>query len=74
MSQIVRCEVCGGVYNQRYLRAHTRLSHRNTQTVTSPSKSELEALEVILSLYTQLSDKNKKTLRERLTNPSEGTP
>jgi hypothetical protein len=64
MSQIVRCDVCGGVYNKRYLRAHQRLSHRITQT--SVAKSEPEALEVIVYLYAQLSDENKKVLRDRL--------
>ena len=70
MSQIVRCDVCGGVYNQRYLRAHQRLSHRIKQT--SSAKSEPEALEVIASLYAQLSDENKKALRDRLATSLAG--
>lgn len=72
MSQIVRCDVCNGVYNQRYLRAHKRLSHRVTQT--SPAKSEPEAVEVIVSLYAQLSDESKKVLRDRLANSAAGAP
>jgi hypothetical protein len=66
MSQIVRCEVCGGVYNQRYLRAHKRLSHERNHL---GAKNEPEALKAIVSLYTQLSDESKRMLRDRLANP-----
>ena len=69
MSQIVRCDVCNGVYNQRYIRAHKRLSHRITQTPSA--KSEPEALEAIVLLYAQLSDESKKLLKDRLSNPVE---
>jgi hypothetical protein len=27
VSQIVRCEICGGIYNRRHLSSHKRLSH-----------------------------------------------
>lgn len=68
MSQIVRCDVCGGVYNQRYLRAHKRLSHDRNHLA---ARTEPEALEAIVSLYTRLSDESKKMLRDRLGNPVE---
>ena len=66
MSQIVRCDVCGGVYNQRYIRAHKRLSHDRNHFA---AKNEPEALAAIVSLYTRLSDESKKMLRDRLANP-----
>jgi hypothetical protein len=74
MSQIVRCDVCGGVYNQRYLRAHMRLSHRNSESATPSGNGELKILAAIMSMYTQLSDESKKTLRDRLANAGDETP
>lgn len=67
MSQIVRCDVCGGVYNKRYLRAHKRLSHGRAE-INPSTQSEPDAVEAIVSMYAQLSDENKKTLRDRLAN------
>jgi hypothetical protein len=73
MSQIVRCDVCGGVYNKRYLRAHKRLSHGRSQALTASTKSEPETVEAIVSMYAQLSDQSKKTIRDRLANADEET-
>jgi hypothetical protein len=67
MAGIVKCEICGGMYNQRHLRSHKRLSHgKGGISVRSP-KSELETLETIVSMYAQLSDKSKKEVRIRLS-------
>jgi len=67
MSEIVKCDICGGVYNRRYLNGHKRLSH-GKKDLASQVKGEREGLEAIVSLYTKLSDKNKKRVRERLSN------
>lgn len=74
MSQIVRCDVCGGVYNKRYLRAHKRLSHGRTQSLALPTRTEPEKVEAIVSMYAQLSDENKKTIRDRLAQAEQSTP
>jgi hypothetical protein len=68
MSEIVRCEICGGMYkyNRRYLSGHKRLSH-GKRNVASLLKSERERLRAIFALYMNLSDKNKRRVRERLT-------
>jgi hypothetical protein len=66
MSEIVRCEICGGMYNSRYLGGHKRLSHEK-KNLASQLKNERERLQAIISLYANLSDRNKKRVRERLT-------
>ena len=65
MSTIVKCDVCGGVYNQSYLHAHKRLSHGKKERAKR-TNSETEALESIVSIYAQLSEEGKKKLRARL--------
>ena len=68
MSQIVKCDICGGAYNQSHLSSHKRLSHGNSGTSPSPVERGTEALEVIVSMYAQLTDERKKEVRERLSN------
>jgi hypothetical protein len=65
MPQTIRCDICNGLYNQRYLSAHKRLSHGPTET--RPAVSEPDALQEILSLYARLSDTTQKEVRDRLT-------
>jgi hypothetical protein len=76
MSQIVKCDICGGVYNQSRLSSHKRLSHgqRKTSSSFSLAKGETETLEVIVSMYAQLTDESKKAVRERLSTKDETVP
>jgi hypothetical protein len=67
MSQIVKCDICGRVYNQSYLNSHKRLSHGNGGTAVSSAEGEPETLEKIVSLYAQLSESRKKEVRIRLS-------
>jgi hypothetical protein len=70
MAEIVNCEICGGMYNERYLNAHKRLSHgrkSKAKTVVSPS-SESKNLKAIFSMYERLSEDEKKKFLERLTS------
>jgi hypothetical protein len=71
MSQIVKCDICGGVYNQSRLSSHKRLSHGQRKTSSSLAKDEPETLEVIVSMYAQLTDESKKAVRERLSTTDE---
>jgi hypothetical protein len=66
MSEIVKCDICGGVYNQRHLSSHKRLSHSKSRTSAPSIAGEPEKLEAVLSLYEQLSDEEKKELRNQL--------
>jgi len=66
MSQIVKCEVCGRVYNRRYLNSHKRLSHGHREPSPSSLKSESETVRAIVSMYERLSDEEKKAVRARV--------
>lgn len=65
MGQIVKCDICGKIYNESHLSAHKRMAHGKRE-VSRPSKSEPASLETILSLYKQLPDEKKKELLKRL--------
>lgn len=73
MSQIVKCDICGKVYNQRHLSSHKRLSHGKARTSASSAESERETLERIVSMYAQLSERSKKEVRIRLSTWDERT-
>lgn len=72
MSQIVKCEVCGGTYNQKYVSSHRRLAHAKAKATASTTHSDPEALAAIFSMYEQLSDNGKKEVRERITRVNPG--
>lgn len=63
MSQIVKCDICGGVYNASHLNSHKRLSHGKREVLL---KTAPPSLEVILSWYAQLPEENKRQVRARL--------
>jgi hypothetical protein len=65
MSEIVKCDVCGGIYNQKYLSSHRRLAHERPKGLIA-GRGDVERLEIIASMYAQLSDANKREVRERL--------
>jgi hypothetical protein len=69
MSEIVKCDVCGRVYNRRYLHTHKRLSH-GKKNWASLAKNDRDRLQAIASLYEELSDENKERARERLSRRS----
>jgi len=68
MAKIVTCDICGGLYNQSHLSSHKRMSHGKRKTSPPSSMSEPATLQMILSLYSQLSDERKKEVLERLTS------
>jgi hypothetical protein len=65
MSQIVKCDICGGIYSQSHLSSHKRLSH-GRRGALAPTKSGAQSPEVILSLYAQLPEEDKRQVRDRL--------
>ena len=71
VSQMVKCDVCGGHYNQRYLNSHKRLSHRNKSE--SISVDETRAVDTILALCKQISAKARRNLLRRLDVASDQT-
>lgn len=66
--QMVKCDVCGRHYSQRYLTSHKRLSHNKNR---STPMDEAKALETILALYKQISSEAKRELLHRLTVAAE---
>lgn len=66
MGQIVRCDICGKIYNASNLTTHKRRSHG---TPSPPSRSEeggLASIDAILSMYERLPDERKKEVLSRL--------
>ena len=74
MSQMVKCDICGGLYNQSHLGSHKRLSHGKRELSPRSSKEEPESLETILSLYKQLPDEWKKEVLHRLASRDQAKP
>ena len=68
MSEIVKCDICGGVYNQRHLSSHKRLSHSKSRTSSPSTADGPERLEAVLSLYEQLSGEEKKEVLDQLAS------
>ncbi len=74
MSQTVKCDICGGLYNQSHLSSHKRLSHGKRETSPRSSKEEPESIEAILSLYKQLPEEWKKEVLHRLAVADQKKP
>ena len=73
MSDIVKCEICGGHYNPRHLSSHKRLSHGKKEMSQAAVARESEAVEAILSLFKRLSDKARKDVLNRLVSGAGST-
>jgi hypothetical protein len=71
MSEIVRCEVCGKIFNRSYLGSHKRLAHPKESGGPTSPEGELRVVNKILSLYQQLSLPIQKQLRDRLAKLSQ---
>ncbi len=70
----VRCDVCNGIFNQRYLASHKRLAHAkkgaSTAALGTAPITEKEVMHKIASLYENLSGKGRKSII-RLLNAKE---
>ncbi len=55
--QLVRCDVCGKLFNSRHVKSHKRLAHPGDKV---GSAAERDAMEKILKLYETLSAENKR--------------
>jgi len=67
MSQMVKCGICGRLYNERYLNSHILRSHRQQYDSASRERQESQLIEKILVLSQKLSDQGRKSLRHRLS-------
>ena len=66
MSSIVKCDICGGIYNQSHLSSHKRLSHGKRGKSTRASKAGAGNLEAIVSMFQQLPEEKKREVLDRL--------
>ncbi len=64
---MVKCDVCGGTFSQRYLTSHKRLAHGKRNESAASSTSEDEAVQAIVSLYGRLSAKGRMRVLRLLT-------
>ncbi len=63
----VTCDVCGGIFSQRYLASHKRLAHaKNCESTASPI-TEKRVIQKIAALYESLSVDGRKRVIRLLT-------
>lgn len=63
---MVKCEICGMHFNQRFLASHKRLAHRRKVAAT-----EKEIVDQIQSLFKRLTRDAKQNLLSRLSATTE---
>lgn len=66
MGQIVRCDICGKIYNESNLTTHKRRSHGTPGGSARSAESGAASIEAILSIYERLTDERKKEVLSRL--------
>lgn len=59
---MVKCDICGMHFNERFLASHKRLAHRRKSATT-----EKEIVDQIQSLFKRLTRDAKQTLLNRLS-------
>lgn len=68
MSPIVKCDICGGIYNQSHLSSHKRLAHGKGEMPIRAIEDEAGNLEAIVSMYQELPEERKKEVLRRLAS------
>ncbi|HKW64347.1 MAG TPA: hypothetical protein VJN89_17480 [Candidatus Acidoferrum sp.] len=68
MGQIVRCDICGKIYNESHLTTHKRRSHGTPATVPHTTEGCAASIEVILSMFERLPEERKKEVLSRLAS------
>jgi len=70
MSEMVKCNICGKTFNDRYVNSHKRLAHQAKSKRARTRLSEPEMIQEILFLYKHLSEEKKQELHARLQTVS----
>jgi hypothetical protein len=60
MPATVKCQVCGKLYNSKYISTHVRLSHPEIARAADPAGFEQKIAEQIVNLFNQLSPETRK--------------
>lgn len=63
---MIKCDICGGHFNERFLASHKRLAHGRK---TGPNEQEI--VEQMLSLFKRLTKDGKQNLLRRLSSATE---
>jgi hypothetical protein len=63
----VKCDVCGGIFSQRYLASHKRLAHTKNIAFAGAPITQEEVIQTIASLYESLSVNGRKRVMCLLT-------
>ncbi len=63
----VTCDVCGGIFSQRYLASHKRLAHAKNGASTAAPITEKRVIQKIAFLYESLSVNGRKRVIRLLT-------
>ncbi len=66
MGQIIKCDICGKIYNESHLTTHKRRSHGIPGTLPRSAENGKARVEAIFFLYERLPDEQKKQVLERL--------
>lgn len=66
MPGMVKCGICGKLFNKRHVKSHMRLAHTKKPVSDSSAGDEQETVKEILQLYEQLSDQERQELQVRL--------
>lgn len=66
MPGTVKCQVCGKLYNSRYVSTHVRLAHPEIARAADPERFEQKIVEQIVNLFNQLSPETRKQVRRAI--------
>ena len=66
MPATVKCQVCGKLYNSRYISTHVRRSHPEIARAADPARFEQKIAEQIVNLFNQLSPETRKQVRRAI--------
>ena len=67
MADIVRCEICGRIFNARYIASHKRRAHQKSGGPGRALTKSQDKIQEILSLFQGLPNKDKKAVLDRLS-------
>jgi hypothetical protein len=78
MSETVHCDICGKIFNTRFLQSHRRGAHPHAKNPpdprndprNSPARTEKETVAQILSLFDQLSPDARRRVLNTLASPN----
>ena len=68
MGQIVRCDICGKIYNESNLTTHKRRSHGTPGASPRSAEDSTASVEAILCIYERLPDDRKREVLRRLAD------